>query len=676
MKKITAAIAAAALAVSCIGSYTVSAADNYIKDADLIENGNVREAAVELPNGTYTLTADAAVSDINGVYYIYAKTAGHTMASTAIPKSAAAQTVTVPGIVVEDGRCVVGVYANGDAVVKAENFKLTESNDTKTRVPFLKGGEISKLTYVEDNGGKFYRADGTEGDALQILAENGFNLARVRIVNDPGKGHGADGYYLPAGYQDEADCLELCRRAKDKGMQIEFTFAYSDYWVDGDKQMIPHEWAEEIAAKSLTGTKKYEYLEKKVYEYTKDIMQKLVAQGTCPDFVSIGNEMQGGLFFGNAKENGYKHENLYYTDWDWLVRFVNAGARAVRETAPSAKVVIHSDNGGKAILWNDTPFYYLLNNKNVDVDVMAVSYYPFYNADISIDDVVTEFGKCISSFDKDVMIMESGYNFAELRSDGYEGQLQNNGYYQSIYGETPEGQRAYLTELYNKLKAVSGGRCIGVSYWDPVMITDKVGWAISEDGDYTQGNVITNSTIFDFGGKAQPSQLAMKYNTNASDKLLLTGRAEPGAEVALTVNGDKVSVKADRYGDYIAAADYPSDGLLNITAEGKSYTLAAPKDGVLVELAEPYKNELTAADGKATAVFTANNGEDTELMGMLVKYDGNGALSKVQTVKFKPDEQKTASAELPSAAGDTFKSFLWTAGKLQPVADAEKFTVE
>lgn len=676
MKKITAAAAAAALALSCIGTAAVGAADNYITDTTLTEGS---ETVTDLPSGAYTLTADACVSDIDGVYYIYARTAGHTMASTAIPKSDTPQTVTVPGIIVEDGKCEIGIYAKGGAAVTSDNFKLTPSTDTATRVPFLKGGEISKLTYVEDQGGKFYRADGTEGDALQIMAENGFNLARVRILNDPGKGHGDGTYYLPAGYQDEADCLELCRRAKDKGMQIEFTFAYSDYWVDGDKQFIPHEWAEEIAAQSLTGTKKYEYLENKVYEYTKDIMQKLIAQGTCPDFVSIGNEMQCGLFFGDAKKDNYKGE-LYY-DKPWLLRFVNAGAKAVRETAPEAKVVIHTDNGGKVFdwlnaNWDSTAFQYLL--KRADYDIMAISYYPYYNGDISIDNIVTEFNKCVSDLGKDVMIMESGYNFAEKRSDGWDGQLQDNGYYQKSYGETPEGQRAYLTELYNKLKAVSGGRCIGVSYWDPVMITDKVGWAISEDGDWLQGNVITNSTIFDFDGKAQPAQLAMKYNTNASDKLLLTGKAEPGSAVELTVNGEGVTTTADSYGDYIAAVNYPSDGKLNIAAEGKSYTLAAPTDGVLVELAEPepYINELTVENGTAKAVFAANTGEDTELIGMLVQYDGKGVLSKVQTIKFKPNEQATAAAELAAASGDTFKSFLWTAEKMQPMTEARTAAAE
>ena len=622
--------------------WTLSGGKASVKNGALEIKGNnytqtVSQTVTGLTAGAYDLTLDVTNTAIDGTYYAYAKTAGHTTAMTALPQASTAMTVTVPGIATDDGTIEIGVYAAGSSTVTLDNFSLSAS--AASRLPFLKGGEISKLTYVEDMGGKFYRADGTEGDALQIMAENGFNLARIRVLNDPGKGHGDGTYYLPAGYQTVDDCLELARRAKAKGMQIEFTFAYSDYWVDGDKQIIPHEWQEEMTAQGITTTAaKVNYLEAKVEAYTKDVLQQLVAQGTTPDYVSIGNEMQSGMFFGTGYEG-----DLYYKQ-DYMLRFVNAGAKAVREVCPNAKVVIHTDNGGKVFEWLDkTAFQYLL--KNADYDVMAVSYYPYYNSDISIDDVVTEFNYCVNTLGKDVMIMESGYNFAGKRSDGYEGQLEDNGYYQSIYGESIAGQRAYLTELYNKLKAVSSGRCIGVSYWDPVMITDKVGWAIKESDDYLQGNVISNSTIFDFNGKAVDGQLAMKYNTNASDKILITGRLtkddKPFANgsAALSINGAGYTVTSDEYGDYIAAVPYPAGGSFTITAGNSqnTYTEAAPSDGILISgvsftIAEAGKPQapLTAASwgGIGDTGYTAEGnrltrGDDT-LFGYKATLTGNG----------------------------------------------------
>ncbi len=715
MKKQIIAFTAAAIVLSGISITPVFAAESYIKNGDFSQGGNewhgegsgtcnqtieknIAEIsstgseyeyrlsqAVELPDGTYDLKVKAAVDNIEGIYYVYAKSDGHTMASTSIPQGDKLYDLIVPGIIVENGKCDVGIYAKGKSTVKVTGFSLVKNSDS-TRMPLLKGGEISKLTYVEDKGGKFYRADGTEGDALQIMAENGFNLARIRVLNDPGKGHGDGTYYLPEGYQDLDDCLKLARRAKDKGMQIEFTFAYSDYWVDGGKQLIPHEWQEEMTQKGISGTNaKVSFLETKVYDYTKYVLEELNKQGTPPDFVSIGNEMQSGMFFGaidwDTKGNvayTYNYDADMYYKKDQMLRYVNAGAKAVRETAPDAKIVIHTDNGGKVFdwlnaNWDATAFQYLL--KRADYDVMAVSYYPFYNGNISIDNIVTEFNKCVKDLNKDVMIMETGYNFAEMRSDGYEGQLKNNGYYQNIYGygETIMGQKAYLTELYAKLKNVSGGRCIGVSYWDPVMITDNVGWAIKEDGDYLQGNVITNSTIFDFAGKAVAGQLAMKYNTNATDKILISGKAKEDAEFDLEVNGNTMSVRADKFGDYIAAVDYPTDGKLRISANGTGYSVDAPYDGVLVSGIDfVYKNELKAENEIARADFSADIDSDKQMLGLIVKYDENRMITGVKTVSFVPNTTKTAFAELQYDKNDTqIRSFLWEADGMKPVTGAK-----
>ena len=329
---------------------------------------------------------------------------------------------------------------------------MSFAKSEESRIPFLKGGEISKLTYVEDRGGKFFDENGQEGDALQIMAENGFNFARIRVLNNPGKGHGNE-YYLPEGYQDPDDCLAMARRAKDKGMQIEFTFAYSDTWSDGENQLIPYDWRPYIEENNLTGDELATYLEGKIYEFTKDMMLKLIEQGTCPEYVSIGNEMQYGLLYNN-----YKNNNGFYNKSDYLTRFVNAGARAVRETSPESKIVLHSDHGGELLSRRKT---FINALANIDFDVIGVSYYPYYTKSISIDDVVNEFNTLINRYDKDVIIMETGYNWNETKPDGWDGQLQDSGYYQNIYGETQSGQRAFLTELYAKLKQVLGGRCIG-----------------------------------------------------------------------------------------------------------------------------------------------------------------------------------------------------------------------
>ncbi len=71
-----------------------------------------------------------------------------------------------------------------------------------------------------------------------------------------------------------------------------------------------------------------------------------------------------------------------------------------------------------------------------------------------------------------------------------------------------------MTDLIDGLKSVDGGRCAGVLYWDPCMIhvedpenenESLSGWAISEKDDKPAGNVVENTTLFDFDGVALPT---------------------------------------------------------------------------------------------------------------------------------------------------------------------------
>ncbi len=601
-------------------------------------NARISQTVEGIEDGIYDLGASVMTSNIEGTAYLYAKANGQTAAKTAIPQSEKAMTITVPGVEVKDGKLEVGAFADGkgENTVTLDNLTLTKSADT--RVPFLKGGEISKLTYVEDMGAKFKREDGTEADALQIMAENGFNLARIRLLDDPGKGHGDGSYYLPAGYMTLDDCLSLARRAKSKGMQIEYTIAYSDYWVDGEKQMVPYSWQQEINEKGLTGEELLSYLENKVYEYTKTSMQAMIDQGTCPEYVSIGNEIQVGILFNQQKKN-----NGLYNNADYLARLLNAGAKAVRETAPQAKIILHSDNGGK--VQRRSTFIKVLDK--VDYDVIGVSFYPYYNADVSIDTVVSEFNTLINKYNKDVIIMETGYNWSHLKADGWAGQLENSGYYQDIYGETQNGQRAFLTELYAKLKTVLGGRCIGDLYWDPIMVHSpewKIGWAISESDDSTQNNVVPNSTIFDFDGKAVEGQKAMKYNSNSTDKLLIAGKlidkdgsVKANTDTHISINGINYSITSDSYGDYIAAIPYPHESELNIISGSTApVKVSVPKydnivtginlsyDGTKPEPKPPYSFELDGRNFKADCT-------DSNVNMYTVEFDENQRFVGVHT---------------------------------------------
>ena len=51
------------------------------------------------------------------------------------------------------------------------------------------GAAVSSLQHAEDLGAKYYYSNGTQGDPLQILKDNGVNYIRLRIWVNPANGY-------------------------------------------------------------------------------------------------------------------------------------------------------------------------------------------------------------------------------------------------------------------------------------------------------------------------------------------------------------------------------------------------------------------------------------------------------------------------------------------------------
>ena len=146
----------------------------------------------------------------------------------------------VRGIKVENGKCDIEIHSES-AEANWSRFDGLRLKKTEKEFNLLKGGDISQLTYVEQMGGKFSE-NGEEKDCIEILKNNGFNIVRLRLYNDPGNPDYSPSNRLPAGISGPEDILRLAKRAKQAGMQILLTFHYSDYWTNGEDQNKPHEW--------------------------------------------------------------------------------------------------------------------------------------------------------------------------------------------------------------------------------------------------------------------------------------------------------------------------------------------------------------------------------------------------------------------------------------------------
>ncbi len=396
----------------------------------------------------------------------------------------------VRGITVSDGKVVLSsttLEPNATYELSAAYLRKTGS----TRV-LVKGGDFSMLSQVEKNGGTYSDRDGVAGDCFALCAKEGVNLARLRLYNDPGNTSYPSKNFFK-GIQNEQDILGLAKRAKAAGMEIELTFHYSDFWTNGGKQYKPAAW------KAMTLAQ----LQEQMYAYTKAFLQKMVAQGTAPQYVSLGNEIQSGILFGIVKDGKPTEKvNGYCDDMYKLAALLAQGSKAVREVCPQAKIIIHLTTSADITVETFKWFFSAMKNANLDYDIIGASYYPYYG-NKTIEEMIAGAEKLCTLYDKDFIFMETGFAWAEKMPDGSDGQISNNKPYKQM---TPEAQRTFLLDLTEQIKAGSE-RILGYIYWDPIYLdAPNCGWAVGEP------NVTANSTLFDFDGKMLPAFDAYRFN--------------------------------------------------------------------------------------------------------------------------------------------------------------------
>jgi len=441
------------------------------------------QTLTDLPGGRYSLRAWIKNGGNQNSCFLSGQAEGNNHRMTSLPVTNTWTQVVVRDIFVTNGMCTVSLSSDASAGnwCQIDDVQLIKDDIPYT---FLKGGDVSELSYIESKGGRFYDND-QEIDCFQILKDYGFNIVRLRLYNDPGNPDYSPSNRLPAGFQNLSDILELSRRASDKGIQILLTFHYSDYWTNGGIQNIPHQWSSDTTL---------DQLKKSLYDYTYDVMTKLEEQGTVPEYVSLGNEIQGGILFPFGS----------YSKFNQLCELLKEGYNAVKEVSPSTKVIIHLDDAGNSGKYDW--FFGQCETFGLQYDIIGASYYPFWTRK-KVEQIKDWANTESAKFGKDILIMETGYNWNPTLPNGFTGQLSNNGPYDNIYPSSPEGQRDFLYECFNGLKTVNNGKVIGDIYWDPIMIAvPGVGWELDAP------NVVSNTTLFDFNGNALPALKAFQFN--------------------------------------------------------------------------------------------------------------------------------------------------------------------
>lgn len=274
---------------------------------------------------------------------------------------------------------IVTVYPGSVSTINVDkNYELKGEAAKPREATKMIGADISFLPQLEDRGRKF-SDNGVEKDPIQIMKDHGFNYIRLRIFNDPARD---SGYSPQKSFCDLAHTMQMAKRVKAAGMKFLLDFHYSDYWADPGKQYKPAAW------RNLS----FEDLKKAMYEYSKQVIQALKDQGTTPDMVQVGNEINHGLVWPEG--------NVMHVDS--MAQLIAAGIAGVKAVDPSIVIMLHIALGGQ----NDEARFFIdqMLARQIHFDVIGLSYYPRWHG--TLDDLRDNLNDLIRRYNKDVIVVE------------------------------------------------------------------------------------------------------------------------------------------------------------------------------------------------------------------------------------------------------------------------------
>ena len=354
---------------------------------------------------------------------------------------------------------------------------------------FIKGMDLSTLLELERCGAKYYD-HGVERDVLDIIKDYDVDTIRIRLWNDP---KSEDGEPYGAGNNDLEETIAIGKKVTDAGFGVLLNFHYSDFWADPGKQIKPKAWANYGA----------DELEKAVYDFTLESLQRVLDAGVNVTMIQVGNELSNGLLWPEGKVPNY----------DNIARFVSSGIRACRKLNPEIPIMIHLDNGGNNELYVRWFENYI--KRGEDFEYIGLSYYPFWHGSLdalefNMNDIAKRFGKELIIAEVSMgYTMEDYKDYEKLEDSERKGYATRPALVEKIdYPMTIQGQVDFTKDFLNRVSNVVNGLGMGFFWWEPAWIpVPGSGWATPASLKYMNdpgpcGNEWANQALFDYDGNA------------------------------------------------------------------------------------------------------------------------------------------------------------------------------
>ena len=325
------------------------------------------------------------------------------------------------------------------------------------------GGDISMLPMYEQHNSPYKDVNNRNiSDLLVWLkSECGWNTFRVRLFVNPEKTD-------PSVCQDLDYVKALGQRIKAAGAYFMLDFHYSDTWVDAGHIQAPAAWKGSDDAA----------MAQHVADYTREVLTALNQAGATPDLVQVGNEIMYGLC--DRRIHPYDNSG---DNWNGYLALLHAGCNTVRELCPEAQIIIHTDRPCNKQY--DYYYYNKLRTNEVDFDIIGLSYYPFWHADVNPTsastgaDVLAPLVSAINYLkthfpEKRVHIVECANNFQYWPTEGVNYDTR------PVWPATKQGQYDFVKDLVDNLKPLEN--LDGINYWFPEEAGngDDTNWSTSK----------------------------------------------------------------------------------------------------------------------------------------------------------------------------------------------------
>ncbi|HEX5858822.1 MAG TPA: glycosyl hydrolase 53 family protein [Microbacterium sp.] len=445
---------------------------------------NARKLAIEF--------ADAGASY---QYVIDASSDGETWSTVADESSAVRASAGAVHLVTSPGMQFVRVTmigASGDAVIGIRELEVFNY----LRDDVILGADMSGIdgdtreTWVSP-----LEADrGAGPHLLDVAKDRGMDFIRLRVWNEPRSEGSGQPSAIPR--QGPERTLTSAAAVAERDLQLGVDFHYADSWADPGKQPKPRAWAE-LPFDQLTGA---------VYDFTNDYVKQLIAQGTTPDKVAVGNEILHGMMWGseaklsadasapvwtganpayfrnqadiyqsqpgggilwqywNSTDAGERA--LYLESYDRFTALLGAGIQAVRDASPETSVELHSivrNEGydGRSGLDMATEFWNQvlsrLEARDLAPDYIAHSYYPEWHGTA---EKMERNLQTISAQHPEykMSVAETSYP-----ASGGNGAPMPN----AVYPRTVQGQADALQRVFAMVNDIPDNKGAGVLTWEP-----------------------------------------------------------------------------------------------------------------------------------------------------------------------------------------------------------------